>query len=158
MRIMIINLLVLLITSSLFAESEVIRIPFTSREVLYQYVADGYDIASVDPGEAIYIVVNQIQREYFAQKYPMIETAYTESNLRENLIIRGEHVDDDGARAILGYHTYAQIIEKLFLWEIQNPNLIKVINLGPSQGKLYFDAGNNNYANFNHTIYASSPD
>jgi len=129
----------------IYAERMVISIPFTTMESLQEYIADGHDIASVKPHERIYLVVNEQQRLEFVTKYQDVHIQFTEADMRANLLPTCER--------IVGYRSNAQINETMFHYQSLYPQFVKVFELGPSQGKLYFDAGNNNYANFNHTIY-----
>ena len=129
----------------IYAERMVISIPFTSMESLQEYISNGYDIASVKPNERIYLVVNEQERLYFVSKYQDVSIQITEEDMRANLLPSCER--------IVGYRSNEQINETMFHYQTLFPQLVKVFELGPSQGKLYFDAGNQNYANFNHTIY-----
>ena len=135
------------ILNCLFAEKIVISVPFISQSRIQEYIEAGYDIAQVFPHRnEVHIVVNEEQKEFFQEKYPDVNVVFTETQMRENLVSR--------ERNLPGYHSYTEIVERMMELEEQNPNLCQLIELGPSQGKLYYDAGNNNYADYNHIIYA----
>ncbi|MCL2065284.1 MAG: T9SS type A sorting domain-containing protein [Candidatus Cloacimonetes bacterium] len=136
-----------ILLTSLLAESMVISIPFVSRERVQEYFERGYDIAQVLPHEnEVHIVVNEELKRYFESKYTNVSVLFTESDMRENLV--------STYRSIPGYRTYNQMINQLFALQDEYPNMVKITALGPSQGKLYFDAGNTNYSAFNYTIYS----
>ena len=127
-------------------EKMVINIPYVSQERVMQYIESGYDVAQVFPHKnEVHIVVNEIQKQYFEEKYGNVGVSFTESQMRENL--------NQKHRGIYGYNTYTQIVEKMREFSELFPTLCELIEFGPTQGKLYFDEGNINYANFNHNVY-----
>ena len=131
--------------ASVYAERMVVSIPHTSVEQVQELFSNGYDIAHVVPGERVYVVVNEEERLRFSARYTHVEVVTTDAQMRENL---------RSTSRITGYHSYEQIVEILFELEALFPELCKVIELGPSQGRLYYLAGYESYADFNHTVYA----
>ena len=136
----------MLIFLTIHAEKMVISMPYVSIERIQEYINDGYDIAQVFPNESVHLVVNLEEKEYFEQKYSSVNILFTETEMRENI--------NSSYRSVTAYQTYPEIVNRLISLATQYPDICKLIELGPSQGKIYFDNGNNNYSDFDHTIYA----
>ena len=128
-------------------DKKVISIPYQSLDQLQNYVESGYDIAQVfTETKEIHIVVDDTQLSYFQSKYSNVKIEFTEAELRENLA--------STYRNIPGYMTYAQMVTRLHELVDLYPDYCKLIELGPSQGKLYTQAGHLNYLPYDNTIYA----
>ncbi len=145
-------MLVLSISCLLIAMTEkfVVSIPDLSMEEIQHLISQGYDIAYVNPQKEIHLVVTQQQYDKLVQQYQILEIVTTEKELKNNLKSSYEL----NGRIINGYHFYSEIVEILHQYEENYPDICQVIELGPTQGKIYFDSGNDNYEQFNHTVYA----
>ncbi len=145
-NIIIICFLLLIITNSLLAEEKfVIRFNNPTREIVNEFSLEEFDIASFNPGIYLDLVVNETQyREIKARGYE-IEITQTESQLRENMI---------AGRDLDGYRTYDDVLAELQQIELDNPNICKLYDIGESQGKIYSDAGNSNYDDYYHEVWA----
>ena len=131
----------------LLGEKVVISVPLVSIERVSEYIEQGFDIAQVFTQEnEVHIVVTPEERQYFEAKYSQVRVVFTESEMRENLT--STHRD------IPGYRTYNQMITQLLALQDQYPTMVEVTALGPTHGKLYYDAGNMNYSAFNHLVYS----
>ena len=146
-KIFLIFVLFLVVSAMLAAEKMVISVPYSSTEQVQNYIDNGYDIAKVfKETNEIHLVVNNDQMLEFQNRYSNVRIVFTESEMLENL--------QSSNRDIPGYQTYTQIVQRLFELETLYPNYAKVIPLGPTQGKLYFDSGKNHYSIYNHIMYA----
>ena len=146
-KFILICALITLLHSYVFAEKMVISVPFTSHEQVGEYIAAGFDIAQVYPHkQEVHIVVNHEQKLYFENKYGAVIVRETEAQMKANL-----HSRD---RNIVGYNSYEQIVASMMELVEYYPDQCQLIELGPSQGKIYYDEGNENYADFDHIIYA----
>ncbi|MCL2064877.1 MAG: hypothetical protein FWG98_10990 [Candidatus Cloacimonetes bacterium] len=146
-KIILFSVFLIIFCVYLSAERMVISIPFVSHERVQEYITLGYDIAQVIPSKnEVYLVVNAEQKLYFESKYSTVKITFTETEMKANLT--------STYRSIPGYQTNEQVVQRMMELAAQFPGLCKMIELGPSQGKIYYDAGNENYADFNHTIWA----
>ena len=133
------------ILMNLFAERIVISVPYESREQLQEYMKQGYDIAHVNPGKEIHLIINENEKPDFIKKYNEVHVVFTETDMKSNLKSSNDR--------ITGYQSYSQMVQRLEALESSFPNICKVIELGASQGKLYLATGNTNYTQYNHTLY-----
>ena len=128
------------------AEMMVISIPYVSEIQLYEYIKKGYEIIKVSLAKnEIRLIINEVELIYFVERYNTVNIIETLADMRENLNSRN--------RDLLGYHSYEEMVERMFELSVIHPNLCQIVELGPSQGKLYYDAGNDHYEDYNNTIY-----
>ena len=146
MKKIITFLLMLIALKEIYAEKMIIKIPYTSIENIQELIYENYDIAHILPNKEIHLVVTENEKNHFLNLYPETTILFTEKDLRENL--------QSSVKSIQGYHTYSEIVSILHNYAELYPEICQVIELGPSQGKIYYDNGNQNYENYNHTIYA----
>ncbi len=145
-KILIICSLLFIITNSLLAKKKfVIRFNNPTLEIVNEFSSEKFDIASFKPGIYLDLVVNESQyREIEARGYD-IEITQTESQIRDNMI---------AGRDLDGYRTYSDVLSELQQIEIDYPDICKLYDIGESQGKIYSDAGNSNYDDYYHEVWA----
>jgi len=139
-------LVIIIIASALVANSSfVIRFEVPTLQIINTFTEDNYDIAAYKPGEFLDIVVSEIKyHELLAQGYDVVITQ-TEQQMKNNL---NELTDLDG------YVDYEQMLAELQQIELDYPNTCKLYDIGESRGKQYSDAGNSNYDDYYHEIWA----
>lgn len=132
--------------SMLVADSNcVIRFTHPNLQIINTFTADKYDIAAYKPGEFLDIVVTEVEyRELRAQGYDVVITQ-TEEQMSSNL---NEPTELDG------YRDYEEMLAELQQIESDNPAICKLYDIGDSRCKQYSDAGNSNYDNYYHDIWA----
>ncbi len=147
------NILILLIIIMLFvsistlsADSKcVIRFTHPNLQIINTFTADKYDIAAYKPGEFLDIVVSETEyQELLTQGYDVIITQ-TEEQMKNNL---------KGQTDLDGYIDYEEMLAELQQIELDNPDICKLYDIGESRGKQYSDAGNSNYDDYYHEIWA----
>ncbi len=148
-RLLLTIFTVILITSAfnLFAGDSkfVIRLENPTKDILKHFPRDKFDIASYIPGEMLDLVVNE--QEYSLIQMQGFKTKISQSSERFE---RNLNSRSNGK----GYRTYQMMLEELRELERKYPNLCKLYKIGDSQGKLYYEAGLSQYADFNHEIWA----
>lgn len=143
-------LLSCIITLALFSvpllgmEKMVIRLDNATSDMAYYYDANGYDVASVRPGEYLDLVVDNATFARLKQENPAWYISQTQSQLLANLTPQ---------RDIPGYRDYNQVVSDLQQLQAQYPYLVQVHNIGDSWGKIY-SVDYPFYANYNHSIWA----
>jgi len=123
----------------------IIRLPHHETALAANLELRGYDIASVRPGEYIDLVVDHQTYDLLKIQYPNARIIFTEDELKANL---------QKERDIPGYQSYAQVMQVIADWQAQYPNLLRVVNLGNSWGKIYSQQGISYYNPYNHDIIA----
>ncbi len=123
----------------------VIRFDRPNSQIINTFTAENYDVAAYKPGEFLDIVVSEVEyQKLLEQGYDVIITQ-TEKQLVNNL--RGQ-TDLDG------YIDYEEMLAELQQIELDNPDICKLYDIGESRGKQYSDAGNSNYDDYYHEIWA----
>ena len=137
---------IIIFASALIADSSfVIRFEVPTLQIINTFTEDNYDVAAYKPGEFLDIVVTEVEyQELLTQGYDVIITQ-TEKQLVNNL--RGQ-TDLDG------YIDYEEMLAELQQIELDNPDICKLYDIGESRAKQYSDAGNSNYDNYYHEIWA----
>ena len=145
-KILMICLIILIAINNLIAEEKfVIRFNNPTREIVIEFTSEKFDVASFKPGIYLDLVVNEsLYNEIEARGFD-IEITQTESQLRENMI---------AGRDLDGYRTYDDVLAELQQIELDYPDICKLYDIGESQGKLYSDAGNSNYDDYYHEVWA----
>ena len=146
-NILFLLILIIIISASnlLATHNYVIRFNHPSSQIIDTFTMEHYDIAAYKPGEFLDIVVTEVEyQELLAKGYDVVITQ-TEKQLVENL--RG-HTDLDG------YIDYEETLAELQQIELDNPGICKLYDIGESRGKQYSDAGNSNYDDYYHEIWA----
>lgn len=133
----------------LHSSKVVVSIPFTTSEDIENLIISGYDIASVVPGKEVHIVIDETDFNDFSVRYQVLSIVFDEKNMRENLISSTRTPDN----RVLGYRTYEEILEQMQAYSEDYPDFCQMVYLGPSQGKIYFDNGNQNYQEYDNEIF-----
>ena len=139
-------ILIVMFASALVAGSSfVVRFSHPTLQIINTFTEDKYDVAAYKPGEFMDIVVTEIEyQELLSQGYNVTITQ-TEEQLKNNL---------KGLTDLDGYRDYEQMLAELQQIELDNPDICKLYDIGESRGKQYSDAGNSNYNDFYHEIWA----
>ena len=104
-----------------------------------------YDVASFVPGKYLDLVVWETEVETFLQQGYDVKVVSTEAEMAANL----GNVDD-----IAGYRTYAETLQELQQIAADHPDICKLIDIGDSHGKVYYNEGYGNYSAYQHDIWA----
>lgn len=146
MRQLFIFLFGILLSAHLFAQEKVIiRLENPSPVNVKYFTTHNFDVASVRTGEYIDLVVTTEQFAQLVAEGYRFKLFQTVAEMAANL---------DPMDPIPGYRTYAAALAELQQMVSTYPNICKLYNLGESRGKQYYNAGNNNYANYQHDIWA----
>lgn len=145
-KIVIICFLLLVTINNLIAEEKfVIRFNNPTRKIVNEFTSEEFDIASFKPGIYLDLVVSESQYKEIEARGFDLEITQTESQLRENMI---------AGRDLDGYRTYDDVLTELQQIELDYPDICKLYDIGESRGKLYSDAGNSNYNDYYHEVWA----
>lgn len=138
--------LFLVIAFSIFAqEMVVVRFEYPTNEIVREFTSQNFDVASYKPAEYLDIVVTLDEYNRLLEYGYEIRITQTEEQLKQNL-----RSDTD----LAGYRDYAEMLADLQQAETDYPDICKLYDIGDSRGKEYSDAGNSNYDNFYHEIWA----
>ena len=139
-------ILIIIFASALVADgSFVVRFDNPTSQILNTFTEDEYDIAAYKPGEFLDVVVTEVEyQELLANGYNVIITQ-TEEQMKSNL---------KGLTELDGYIDYEEMLTELQQIEQDNPDICKLYDIGDSRGKHYSDAGNSNYDDYYHEIWA----
>ena len=129
----------------LAAEQVVIRFDDVTPEIINTFNEPDYDVASYKPGEYLDIVVDINEYENLLSSGYSVRITQTEAKMRSNL---------HGSTDLAGYMDYDEMLAELQQIEIDNPSICKLYDIGESRGKQYSDAGNSNYDEYYHEIWA----
>ena len=123
----------------------IIRLENPQPEQVKYFATNNYDIASYRPAEYLDLVVSKNEfSDLLAQGY-RFRLFQTEAEMAANLA---------SADGIPGYRTFAESLAELQQMVIDHPTICKLYDIGDSRGKEYYNAGNNNYVNYQHDIWA----
>lgn len=145
MKKILLLIIPIIITSALYSQQIIIRLEKPAPAALNYFYDNDYDIASYRPGEYLDLVVPEDELSRLRSQGYDFKLFQTEAEMAANLA---------PDRGIPGYRTYATALAEMQQIEINYPAICKLYNLGPSRGKQYFGAGNNNYINYQHDIWA----
>lgn len=131
--------------TSFSQEKVIIRFSNPDPILVKHFATNNYDIAAYSPTVFLDLVVTEEEyNNLLAQGY-VATVMQTEAGMRANL--RG---DAD----LPGYRSYQESLAELQQMQIDHPEICKLFDLGNSRGKEYYLAGNNNYVNYQHDIWA----
>jgi len=133
------------ISSLIATNNYVIRFDQPNSQIINTFTEEYYDVAAYKPGEFLDIVVTEIEyQEILDQGYNIVITQ-TEKQMKSNL---------KGLTELDGYIDYNQMLAELQQIELDNPDICKLYDIGESRGKQYSDAGNSNYDDYYHEVWA----
>ncbi len=134
------------IVSEFWAQEKVIvRLDHPSPDHVKYFTANQYDIASVRPGEYLDLVVTNEEFQHLLAQGYRFRIFQTVAEMAANL---------EPEKDLPGYRTYAEALAELQQLQSTHPDICKLYNIGETRGKQYYDAGNNNYVNYQHHIWA----
>lgn len=128
-------------------EKAVIRFNKPSEEIVKEFSAPNYDVAAYRPGVYLDIVMTIPEFRTLRSRGLDARITQTESRLKNNL--KKKQRD-----ALEGYRDYEQMLAELRQIEADHPDICKLYDIGDSWGKIYFENGDADYADFNHDIWA----
>jgi hypothetical protein len=131
---------------ALFSQEKVIiRFENPDQITFKTFTTSAYDVAAFKPGEFLDLVVTEADYQKILSQGYQAEVINSTARMAANL----GNVDD-----INGYRTYDEALEELQEIAANNPSICKLMDIGNSQGKDYFEASYGNYANYQHDIWA----
>ena len=126
-------------------ENMIIRMENPGLEEVKYFSSKDYDIASFRPNEYLDLVVTPNEFKHLESQGYWFAIFQTEAEMAANLA---------AVENIPGYRTYPVALAELQQLVSNHPDICKLYNLGDSRGKQYYNAGNNNYVNYQHDIWA----
>ncbi|MCD4795544.1 MAG: carboxypeptidase regulatory-like domain-containing protein, partial [Candidatus Cloacimonetes bacterium] len=145
-KIMVVGLALLIASICLSAEEKiVVRFDNPDDSIVNEFTPSEYDVASYKLGKYLDLVITLSKYEELISKGYGIRITQTEEQLKNNLTATSD---------LNGYRDYDEMLTELQQIEIDYPNICKLYDIGDSQGKIYSDAGNSNYDNYYHEIWA----
>lgn len=137
--------LMLNLASEFKHERKVVRINKPTTEIMKTLLEKNFDIASYSPGNYLDLVVCVQKKNDLLRMGHIFEVTQTESDLINNLRSRD--------RNVYGYRTYDEVVDELFSFEEDYPDLAKVYNLGESWGNIYYNQGIDYYEDYQFEIW-----
>nr|NQU93856.1 carboxypeptidase regulatory-like domain-containing protein [Bacteroidota bacterium] len=129
-----------------FSQAKVIiRFQNPDAATVKTFTRSNYDVAAYKPGSFLDLVVLQNEFERLVDEGYDISIIKTEAEMAANL----GNTDD-----INGYRTYAEAVEELQQIANDYPDICKLIDIGDSRGKEYYESGYGNYGSYQHDIWA----
>jgi len=138
-------LFILFVSILTASNSVVIRFQQPDPEILSQFLNSNYDVASYKPGVFLDLVVSHEEYENLVEQGYKVNITQTEEQMISNLNEPSE---------LNGYIDYDEMLATLQQIEADNPDICKLYDIGDSRGKQYSDAGNSNYDDYYHEIWA----
>lgn len=126
-------------------EKSVIRIQNPQKEDVNLLFKKGFEIAAHQPRVFLDIIVTPSQKDEIRALGYDFQVTQTTDQLLENL--------QEGAE-LNGYLDYTQVVSELQQLELMHPGICKLFDIGDTRGKEYYLDGNNNYAGYNHEVWA----
>jgi len=131
---------------ALFSQEKVIIRFHNPDQITFKiFTAPEYDVAAFKPGEFLDLVVTEADYQKILSQGYQAEVINSTAQMAANL----GNVDD-----INGYRTYDEALEELQEIAANNPDICKLMDIGNSQGKEYFEASYGNYEDYQHDIWA----
>jgi carboxypeptidase T len=138
-------LMLLIFSGALIAQQKVvIRINNPSPEMVKYFAGNNYDITAFTPGKNIDLFITEQEHDRLVAEGYDIEIVQTAAEMRANL---------QGTDDIPGYRTYDEALAELQQMVNDHPDICQLFDLGDSRGKHYYNAGNNNYIQYQHDIW-----
>jgi carboxypeptidase T len=138
--------LIVIFSTSMFASDQVVvRFDNPTSEIVREFNSIDYDVASYKPGEYLDIVIQLEDYDGLVNSGYSVRITQTEEQLKANL---------NSGTDLAGYIDYEEFLAVMQQAEIDYPDLCKLYDIGDSWGKIYSDAGNTNYDDFQHEIWA----
>ncbi len=119
------------------------RVPDVN-EVQAKSVFKHKDVTAYKPNQYLDVVLTQVEIDELTTLGFNPEIRVTTQDMINN--IRGD-------RTIEGYHNYEEVVAILQQYQADYPDICKLYDLGDSQGKIYAEAGNSYYDDYNHDIW-----
>ena len=146
MKKSVLIILAIVFSIAVFSQEKVIiRFQNPDQITFKTFTSAKYDVAAYKPGEYLDIVVTEAGYQKILSQGYQAEIVNTTAQMATNL---GD-VDD-----INGYRTYAEALEELQQIAADNPEICKLIDIGDSRGKEYYEAAYGNYEDYQHDIWA----
>jgi len=131
---------------SLIAQQKlIVRFNNPDKEIIKEFTKSSYDVAAYKPGEYLDIVIPEADYEKMLSAGYEIIIVNSTAQMAANL----GNVDD-----INGYRTYDEALAELQQIAADNPLICKLIDIGDSRGKEYYESGYGNYGDYQHDIWA----
>jgi len=146
MKKLLLAFLTITFSISLFAQEKVIvRFDNPDQEIIKEFTRSNVDVAAYKPGEFLDIVIPEADYD------KMIAAGYNVSivNSTAQMAANLGNVDD-----ISGYRTYYEALAELQQIATDYPSICKLIDIGDSRGKEYYESGYGNYGEYQHDIWA----
>ncbi len=131
--------------SVLAQQKVIIRFENPDTDVIKEFTKPEYDVAAFKPGEYLDIVIQESEYNKIVSQGYNAQIIKTTAEMAANL----GNVDD-----INGYRTYTEALQELQQIAANNPTICKLMDIGDSRGKEYFENGYGNYGDYQHDVWA----
>jgi len=146
MKNFLLTYLVFFLSMAIMAQDKVVvRFDQPDAQTFKTFTQPHIDVAAVSPGNYLDIVVSQSEYDDLLSQGYKVSIVFTMAQMAANL---------KGNTDLPGYRTYADALAELQQIAAANPEICKLIDIGDSRGKQYFNAGYGNYSNYQHDIWA----
>ena len=146
MRVKILFLMLILFSLLNANQKMIVRLSNpVQKEIKYLYQNE-YDVVSFVPHKYIDIIINKDELDFLKRNSFDFAILQTKDEILKNL-----HSDDF---RLDGYRDYESLLSELQQLSNDYSDICSLHDIGDSQGKLYFEQGNDVYEDFNHEIWA----
>ena len=128
-------------------EKVVIRFHNPDETVIKEFLSPEYDVGAYRPGVYLDIVTTMSKYRELVKRGFDVKVTQTETQISKNLTKKTRDV-------LEGYRDYEMMLAELRAIEDKHPNICKLYDIGDTWGKIYYNAGDSDYADFNHEIWA----
>ncbi len=128
-------------------EKVVVRFHNPDQAVAKGFLSPKYDVGAYRPGVYLDIVTTMAEYRDLVKRGFDVEVTQTETQISKNLKKKSRDV-------LEGYRDYEQTLAELQEIEAAHPDICKLYDIGDSWGKIYYEDGDEDYADFNHEIWA----
>ena len=126
-------------------EKVIIRFQNPDQITFKTFTSPEYDVAAYKPGGYLDIFVTEADYQKIISQGYEAEIVNSTAQMAANL----GNADD-----INGYRTYAEALEELQQIAADNPDICKLMDIGDSRGKEYYEASYGNYEDYQYDIWA----
>ena len=146
-KLLLIGILLLSSLAGLYSSDKVVaRLDFPSHELAVSLYESNYNVAAYHPGEWIDLTLSTEEYERLVTEGFNLRVVQTAESIKRNLRSSTERLD--------GYRFYEQTIQELHDLAEQHPDIIRLENIGKTQGSIYFEEGKLPYEDYQHNLWA----
>lgn len=142
---MITLIFLLFSTTFISAENVMIRIKNADKSTADYFYSNNYDVAAFSPEKNLDIIIPEESISRLKKLGYTFEIVKTENEMKQNLRPVG--------RELTEYTSYDEMVDELEELAALHPEIVELIDIGDSKGKIYYESGNDNYEDYAHDIW-----